>query len=262
MNRMKNIWRNIFLCVGGLLIAACIACTYIYGRSQRGKIVCRNVEVKVQDSMDIRFISSGEIVRSIRKEYGRCVGMKLDEIDLVKIEDLIDSKSAVLKSQAYTTKDSVLHIEVTQRKPLVRFQRGDTGFYADEDGFVFPLQSTYAPHIQIVDGNIPVNVAVGHKGEIANPQEREWLLDMIGMVRYIEKDKDWKRIIVQIHVNEDGDLVLVPRDGKEKFIFGYPDNLEEKFSKFRKYYTAIIPKAGKERYKVVDLRYKGQIICK
>ena len=262
MNKMKNIWRNIFLSMGGLLIAACIVCTFLYGRSQRGQIVCRKIEVVVQDSMDIRFISSEEIVRSIRKEYGRCIGMKLDSIDLVKIENLIDNKSAVLKSQAYTTKDSVLHIEVSQRKPLVRFQKGKSGFYADEEGYVFPLQSTYAPHIQIVDGNIPVKVAEGHKGEIEDPKSREWLLDMIEMVRYIESSKDWKRVIVQIHVNKDGNIVLVPREGKEKFIFGYPDNIEEKFEKFRKYYTAIIPEAGKEKYKTVDLRFKGQIICK
>lgn len=259
---MNRILKYTLLSLGGVLIAACIICTFLYGRSQRGQIVCKRILVHVQDSMDIRFISSDEIVRSIRKEYGKCIGMKLDSIDLVKIEDLIDRKSAVLKSQAYTTKDSVLHIEVTQRKPLVRFQRGSTGFYADEEGFVFPLQSTYAPHIQIVDGNIPIKVAQGHKGEIENPKSRKWLLDMVEMVRHIESNKDWKRIIVQIHVNEDGDIVLVPREGKEKFIFGYPDKLEDKFEKLRKYYTAIIPKAGKDTYTVVDLRYKGQIICK
>ena len=52
MNKMKNIWRNIFLCTGGILIAACIVCTFIYGRMQRGQIVCRKIEVVVQDSMD------------------------------------------------------------------------------------------------------------------------------------------------------------------------------------------------------------------
>ena len=259
---MNRTLKYTLLSLGGALIAACIICTFLYGRSQRGQIVCKRIMVHVQDSMDIRFISSEEIVRSIRKEYGRCIGKVLDSIDLVKVEEIIDGKSAVLKSQAYTTKDSTLHIDVTQRKPLVRFQRGNSGFYADADGYVFPLQSTYAPHIQIVDGHIPVKVPDGHKGEIENPRSRKWLLDMIEMVRVIESSKDWKRIVVQIHVNEDKDIVLVPREGQEKFIFGYPDHLEEKFDKLRKYYTAIVPKAGKEKYQVVDLRYKGQIICK
>lgn len=259
---MNRVLKYVLLSVSGVLIAACIICAAFYGKAQRGEIICRKIEVCVKDSMDIRFITSDEIKKSIRREYGKCIGEVLDSIDIVTLEKLIDNKSAVLKSQVYTTKDSVLHVDVTQRKPLVRFQQGSSGFYADADGYVFPLQSTYAPHIQIVDGHIPVKVAAGHKGEIESPESREWLMDMITMVRYIENDEDWKKIIVQIHVNENEDLILVPREGQEKFIFGYPDHLEEKFEKFRKYYTAIIPKAGKDRYKVVDLRYKGQIVCK
>lgn len=259
---MNKVLKYVLLSLSGALIVACMICMFLLGRAQRGQIICNNIQVHVQDSADIRFISSDEIKRSIIREYGRCIGTLLDSIDLVRIEDIVDSKSAVLKSQVYTTKDSVLHVDVTQRKPLVRFQQGSSGFYADADGYVFPLQSTYAPHIQIVDGHIPVKVAAGHKGEIESPESREWLMDMITMVRYIENDEDWKKIIVQIHVNEDEDLVLVPREGQEKFIFGYPDQFEEKFGKFRKYYTAVVPKAGRDRYKVVDLRFNGQIVCK
>lgn len=259
---MNKVLKYVLLSVSGVLIAACIICAAFYGKAQRGQIICRKIEVCVKDSMDIRFITSDEIKKSIRREYGKCIGKVLDSIDLVTIEKLIDSKSAVLKSQVYTTKDSTLHVDVTQRKPLVRFQQGNSGFYADADGYVFPLQSTYAPHIQIVDGSIPVRVAEGHKGEIENPKSRKWLMDMIEMIKYIENDPDWKKIIVQIHVNDDKDLVLVPREGQEKFIFGYPDRLEEKFGKFRKYYTAVVPKAGRDRYKVVDLRFNGQIVCK
>jgi cell division protein FtsQ len=259
---MNKVLKYVLLSLSGALIVACMICMVLLGRAQRGQIICKNIQVHVQDSADIRFISSDEIKRSIIREYGRCIGTVLDSIDLVRIEDIVDRKSAVLKSQAYTTKDSTLHIDVTQRKPIVRFQQGGSGFYADSDGYVFPLQSTYAPHIQIVDGNIPVKIAQGHKGQVEDLKSRQWLMDMIEMVKFIENDKDWKKLIVQIHVNEDKDLVMVPREGHEKFIFGYPDHFEEKFGKFRKYYTAIIPKAGKDRYKVVDLRFNGQIVCK
>ena len=87
-------------------------------------------------------------------------------------------------------------------------------------------------------------------------------LKTVGLINHIENDKDWKRIIVQIHVDKNEDIILVPRDGKERFVIGKPTDIVEKFEKMKKYYTAIIPKAGSEQYKVVDLRYKGQIICK
>ena len=78
----------------------------------------------------------------------------------------------------------------------------------------------------------------------------------------IEEDDEWKRLIVQIHVNQEGDMILVPREGEEKFLIGKPEKAEEKLDKLKKYYTAIIPKVGKDRYKHIDLRFKGQIICK
>ena len=259
---MNKVLKYTLLGVGGAILASCIICTFIFGRAERGGIVCKRIQVDVKDSLEVQFISSAEIKKSITKEYGRCIGKQLDSIDLQKIETIIDNKSAVFKSQVFTTKDSTLHVEVTQRKPIVRFQKGRSGFYASQDGYIFPLQASYSPHIQIVDGHIPVKISEGHKGEIENPDEKKWVLDIISLVQFIESNKDWKRIIVQIHVRENGDLVLVPREGEEKFILGYPDQFEDKFEKLKKYYTAIVPKAGTNKYKTVDLRYKGQIICK
>ena len=160
---MNKVLKYTLLSIGGALIAAIIICTYIFGRSERGGIVCKRIQVEVTDSLEVQFISSSEIKKSIRKEYGRCIGESLDSIDLQKIETIIDNKSAVFKSQVFTTKDSTLHIEVTQRKPIVRFQKGRSGFYASQDGYIFPLQTSYAPHIQIVDGHIPVKFSDGHK---------------------------------------------------------------------------------------------------
>ena len=63
-------------------------------------------------------------------------------------------------------------------------------------------------------------------------------------------------------MNGDGDFVMIPRKGNERFILGQPDFLEDKFKKLKKYYTAIVPEKGSGKYEVVDLRYKGQIVCR
>ena len=80
----------------------------------------------------------------------------MDSIDLTRIEEILDSKSAILKSEAFTTKDSILNVVVTQKKPVVRFQKGTKGFYAVEDCSLFPLQETYTSHVMIVDGYVPL----------------------------------------------------------------------------------------------------------
>jgi len=160
------------------------------------------------------------------------------------------------------TRDGILHIDVTQRRPIVRFQRSDGGFYADKDGYIFPLQRSFASHVQIIDGKIPLAANSGYKGAIADPKEKEWFDSIMEIVNFIEKDRTWKDKIVQISVREDGDLILIPREGRERFLFGQPEDVEEKFSKMEKYYTHILPAKGEGHYRTVDLKYKGQIVCR
>ena len=153
-------------------------------------------------------------------------------------------------------------MDVTQRRPIVRFQKKDGGFYADADGYIFPLQHTYASHVQIIDGNIPIAANSGYKGNISDPEQKQWFDKMLNLVNYIEDSRIWKGKIVQIHIKENGDIVLVPRKGKERFLFGQPTEIEDKFDKMSRYYKVIIPEKGADAYKRIDLRYKGQIVCR
>ena len=144
----------------------------------------------------------------------------------------------------------------------MRFQKKDGGFYADAEGYIFPLQSSYASHVQIIDGAIPLAANSGYKGGIENSDERAWFKKIMNVVNYMEGSKAWKGKIVQIHVLENGELILVPREGNEKFLFGQPGSVEEKFSKMERYYTTIIPEKGSKKYKTVDVRFDNQIVCK
>jgi cell division protein FtsQ len=116
--------------------------------------------------------------------------------------------------------------------------------------------------VQIVDGHIPLAANSGYKGDIEDPKERAWFRSVMNVINYMESSRIWKGKIVQISVDEKGELILIPREGKEKFIFGQPHSLEEKFSKMERYYTTIIPEKGSERYRSVDVRFEGQIVCK
>ena len=160
------------------------------------------------------------------------------------------------------TRDGLLNIVVTQRRPLVRFQRQDGGFYADKDGFIFPLQGNYTAYVPVIDGNIPVKSGSSYKGKARDRKEQEWIDSMIALVDYMSSSGVWAENIVQITVQDNGDLVMVPRKGKEKFLFGKPDNIQDKFSRMEKYYTGIVPAKGEGFYSTVNVKYNGQIICR
>lgn len=251
--------RYIITIVTVVLVFGTAAVAVIAGRNSRKPLVCKSLDVVIVDSLENDFVNKADVKRFMDKEYGGYIGTVLDSIDLCRIETIIDGRSAVMKSQAFVTKDGTLHIKVTQRKPIVRFQKTDGGFYADAEGYVFPLQSSYASYVQIIDGDIPINMKSGHKGEIENPEEKIWFDKVMKLVNFIE-DSPWKERIVQIHVGNGGELTLIPREGEEKFIIGQPMNIEDKFARIEKYYTAIAPL--ERNYKTINLIFDGQIVCR
>ncbi len=259
---MSKTVRIIINTFSAVIIAGAIVMAYLAGVSCRGPLECRGLNVVIADSSVNRFVTEAEIRKFLDREYGQYIGERLDSIDLARIEDIIDGRSAVDKSQAYTTRDGLLNITVTQRTPVVRFQKADGGFYADAEGFVFPLQSSYSSRVQIIDGEIPLKANSGYKGEIADEKERQWLHKVLNVVNYMENSRVWKDKIVQITVRNGGELVMVPRKGNERFDFGQPDMIEEKFERMEMYYSHILPEKGSEAYTDVCVKYDGQIICK
>ena len=259
---MNKTLRYILLATGAAVLAVCICCSFMAGRQLRSTYSCQGVEITIKDSLENSFVSAADVKTYLDREYGICNGIPLDSLDLIRIESIVDGRSAVKKSQAYVTRDGILHIDVTQRKPVVRFQKAGGGFYADKEGYIFPLQKSYASHVQIIDGNIPLAANSGYKGELQNDREKKWFKAMMELINFMEDSRTWKDKIVQIHVNGNRDLILIPREGNEHINFGQPDNIEEKFAKLEKYYTSIIPAQGNGRYTKVDLRYRGQIVCR
>ena len=54
---------------------------------------------------------------------------------------------------------------------------------------------------------------------------------------------------------------MIPRRGKERFIFGPPVDFEAKFDRISRYYTSILPLNG-VGYTTVNVKYNGQIVCR
>lgn len=259
---MKKVVKYTLTGICAAAIIACIVAGYLAGVSSRRPILCKDIRIEVLDSAQNSFVTAADVRKYIERSCGNLIGKQIDSIDLVKVENAIDSRSAVMKSQAFVTRDSMLNINVTQRKPVVRFQKKDGGFYADEEGYIFPLQSSYASYVQIIDGAIPLAANSGYKGELTSDKEKEWFRSVMRVVNHIENDKLWKGKIVQISVDNEKGLILIPREGQERFIFGNPVSVEEKFEKMERYYTTIIPEKGEGYYKYIDLRFENQIICK
>ncbi|MFR9503383.1 MAG: hypothetical protein SNH73_02880 [Rikenellaceae bacterium] len=91
-------------------------------------------------------------------------------------------------------------------------------------------------------------------------------INLITFVNVVENDKFWSSEIVQIvateSTNSDLRLELIPRSGEHTIVFGLIEEVEEKLSQIKTFYKEVLPREGWQKYKVINVEYKGQIVCK
>ena len=72
-------------------------------------------------------------------------------------------------------------------------------------------------------------------------------------------------VIVQItaRTTESGaiDLELTPRSGNYTILFGRLDDAEQKLDKLLRFYREGLGKAGWDRYRTINVKYAGQVVC-
>ena len=261
---MKRIYRHI---LGLLLIGICIAVWVLTTGMARHELRTRTcqgkgkLQVTVTDSLERRFVAKADVQDWLEKEYGAYAGLPLDSVDLTRIEKLICSHSAVREAEAWITDDGVLHVALSQREPVIRLENGQNACYADETGYLFPLQARGSVSVPVVSGKLPFDVPKGFKGYLRDPDQALWLSRVISVVTYM-RGKVWEKDIRRVAVRPGGELVLYPVQGREEFLFGPPVRIDEKFRRLTTYYRSIAPSKDPGYYSKVDLRYRKQVVCK
>ena len=229
-------------------------------REQKSHAVCKGLSVSIEGNN--RFVTEDDVKSYIAGGYGPVTGQKIDSIRLYRIEEILDSKSAVLKSQVWATDDGILHVSIEQRNPAARFAGTNGGFYVDDRGCIFPLHSTYTAPVPVISGNIPVKTSPNYKGKAGKAEEQKWIEDVLNLLDYMDRNRKWRNKFESITVAANGDFVMRSAEGREKFIFGRPDDFESKFSRIEDYYNRIAPAWEEGYYSTVIVKYDGQITCR
>ena len=257
---MKPVLRYTLSGIALATMAALLCVLLSLSSAQRHMQTCSGLKVEFADGLGL--VSDEEVKQCLEKNYGSYVGQRLDSVDLHRMESILNSCGAVSGSEAYTTPDGMLHVQISERRPVLVLASESGQFHLDATGCIFPVTGEAASGLMTVGGKLPLSLKAGYKGLAGTPEERKWIASLLDVVSSIREDKVWKESFVGINVNANGDLVLTPRYGKESFIFGEMERTEEKLAKIGKYYEYIRPSAGENKYRTVNVKYSGQIVCR
>ena len=260
---MSGNWKHTLKKISiGLLLIVVLLVAYRMGVNIKSQIRCSKIEITVKDSLETRFISSKDVMNYLNEDFKGLIGMPADSIDLYKIEKLLTQRGGILTCEAYLNNSGTLNITVTQRKPALRFKAEDFSFYSTSDGFLLPIQGKDSLSLLTIEGYIPIDSTEVFRGRPEDITKQEWLDNVTRLGVHVYSNRVWKDRIAKIMIEESGEITITPRTGREVFLFGHPKDIEDKFEKMQLYYQRITADKGDDAYNVVDLRFKGQIVCK
>jgi cell division protein FtsQ len=226
------------------------------------------IEATIVDSTGHSFVTATDLLQLVQSKYGDLKKRSHSSINTTLLESIILNNPFVASVKVFSTIDGKLHIEVKQRDPLVRvINFKHESFYIDGTGKFMPVSEKYTARVPVVNGYI-FNGEAEQKVRLYSEQELEdtsvavsRLSQVICVAKCINNSPFWKSQIVQIYVNANGDLELIPRVGDHTIIMGDARATEKKLNNLYHFYTEGLSKSGWRKYKTINIKYQDQIVC-
>ena len=229
-----------FLFVAGIIFLLAFTNT-----SYRNK-TCVDYRINIADE-NTSLINRGEIILLMESINNSIVGTTINEVPIYEIERKIESINYVQNAEVYINMEGMLHIDVIQKKAIVRISPIDgKDFYMDSEGSIFGLSHNYTEHLLIANGNI---------------QDSIDYMTVLDLAKYISSDSLWNAQIVQIYLKKSKEIELVPRVGNHTILLGDITNYQEKLRKLYLFYEKGVNQVGWNDYKEINLKFRNQIVC-
>ena len=240
---MKKI---LYIIVTILLLAYLGASVYYFTNKKESNVVCEKVEVVIADGLEKQFLTEKDIVAMLTKANLYPLNKMSNEINTHLIKEALLTNDIVESAEVVRSVSGKITITIWQKMPVLRIFSAGGSYFVDKFGQVMPASLGQAIFVPVASGNIEKSFAVS---------------ELCKFALFLQNDAFWNDQITQIYVRTTKDIEIVPRVGRHRILLGSLDDFEKKLKYLRMFYEQVIPKMGWEKYSVINLKYKNQIVC-
>ncbi len=253
---MKQLNYNKILWTAGLFILAIIVIAAVKRKS--GAEIVEIVADIQPMSNGFNLIRQAEVEDILHKGFGFTLrGVHFDELDINRIERVLEADPFIQEAEAFVDGGNNLQLEIVQREPVIRIiDAQNANYYLDKEGIKMPLSKHFTARVLVATGNIPPYSPDFLK------RKKYLLKDIYDLGIKIAENDFLNPLVEQLFVNKEGDMILVPKVGNQKILIGNIENLEDKLYRLEQFYKKALPFEGWDKYSLINLKYKNQIICK
>lgn len=237
--------RTISIIVATLLFCYIVFVTFFF-RERRQDYVCQDLQIVVKDSLDKHFVNEEDVVYILKKAGLNPIKKSMNSINTDEIEAELLRNQMIANVEAYKTPSGIIKLEVEQKIPILRIISVRGNYYVDNEGSTMPVSRRYVAHVPVASGYVEKELA---------------MTDLYKFALFLQKNEFWHDQIDQIYVYPDNDVELIPRVGNHRIVLGTLEDFQDKLNNLQLFYEQAIPKVGWEKYSMINLKYKNQIVC-
>ncbi|GEM_PF-889756 len=194
---------------------------------------------------------------SIRDHFiNKTLGYSPTEISMKHLrvaewETQLNSLDYVNRADVFIDGNRELHIQIQQRKPILRCFSEGNSFFLDRNATFLPHTSVYTPRLPILRGHLPKLV-----------ENEKWQSELIDLISFFDQNEYERRLIDQIYRNTDGTYTMIPILGHLKIHFGTWTDIGNKFTRLQHFFDEVLPEKGWTQYESIDVSFEDQVIAK
>ena len=233
-------WINLRLA----LMLALVVFLYSFTSTRNSHRKLLKTEVTFVGNQD-NFISFKTVNKLLIENKKDVQSIAKSDLNLKRLENLINKNPMVEKAQVFVTVDGVLKAVVKQRVPIARVFDGETTYYIDYEGNKMPLSNLNTARVLLFLGEI-------------NTKNKKQLTEVLKFVY----DNDFlKKNIVGMELDANNDLQMTNRNFDYQIEFGKMIYVEKKFKNYKAFFQKAVLDSSLYKYKKINLRFNHQVVC-
>ena len=239
--------------IGAVLVIVFMVALVAASNRQNTDVI-KGLEVSLNEDHEYSFLKREDIETLLLKN--RHIDLKtteIDKLDLRLMEDIAKTNPWVEKAEVFVDNREILKVNITQREPIARlFDVNGGSYYMDSTLHRMPVSAGYSY-------SVPVFTDVPAIPKDSEQNELNAKIAFLG--ERIGRDSFWHAQVTQIEVQPDQTFIAIPLFGDQKIMLGDTSNMDTKLSNLMAFYKNISSKIGWDKYQVLDVRYKGQVVA-
>ena len=247
--KMKRSVKISLIVLGAALLAVLVVVLNV----SRSNSQVRGLEADIRYGSTPVLVSGQTVVDSVVAALPTLMQQQVKAVESEAVAEAARRVPFLTNVSAAVSVSGRVVVRADQRRPIARLFHGDRERYLDREGAVFPVSRV---------GNCNVLVAGGDFTAPLRPDSLDAQLTALWQVAsYLDSESRYSKLIDQIFVERDGDIMMVPKVGDHVVELGDANDLDGKFANLVAFYRKGMPRAGWDTYSKISLKFKGQVVC-